>query len=51
MKYVPEVKKDLWKVITIIVVFCVGLGLLKMYDAKTNGIVKVGQNLLDKYVK
>lgn len=51
MKYMPEVKRDLLKVITIIVIFGAALTLLKMYDAKTNEIAKIGNTLLSRYVK
>lgn len=51
MSYIPEVKKDLVKVITIIIVFAAILTTLKMYDAKTNEIAKIGEKLLSRYVK
>ena len=51
MKYIPEVKKDLFKVFTIILVFSGILVALKLYDTKTNRIAKVGNSILNGIIK
>ncbi len=51
MNHQPEVRKDLLKVFSLIALFVVALVALKMYDAKTNEVAKVGSKLLDSYVK
>ena len=45
-----DVKKDLVKVITVMVFIAGILTAIKLYDAKTNEVVKIGEKLLSQYV-
>lgn len=45
-----EVRKDLMKVIGLMALIAVILVSLKMYDAKTNEVGKIGEKLLHTYV-
>lgn len=51
MKYIPDIRKDLLKVFSIIVIFGIFLTALRIYDAKTNEVAKIGNILLNRYVK
>lgn len=51
MIYKPEIKKDLITITIIIVIFAAGLVSLKMYDAKTDQIAKIGHYILSTYVR
>lgn len=50
MKYQVEVKKDLVKVLSLLALIAVVLTAIKMYDAKTNEVGKVGEKILKTYV-
>ena len=45
-----EVRKDLIKVISLMVFMGLILFSIKLYDAKTNEVDKIGKILLDRYV-
>lgn len=45
-----EVRKDLIKVIGLMTLITVILFTIKMYDAKTNEVGKIGEKLLHTYV-
>jgi hypothetical protein len=45
-----EVKKDLYKVLSVMFFIAVILVVLKMYDAKSNEVSKIGEKILSTYV-
>lgn len=50
MKYEIEVRKDLVVVMIILAVFGLGLAALKLYDAKTNEVGKIGEFIMTRFV-
>jgi len=50
MNHQVEVRKDLLKVISLMIFIGIILAGIKMYDAKTNQVGKVGEKLLQTYV-
>lgn len=50
MNHQVEVRKDLLKVISLMIFIGIILAGIKMYDAKTNEVGKVGEKLLKTYV-
>jgi hypothetical protein len=45
-----EVKKDLFKVLSVMFVIAMLLTAIKLYDTKTNEVGKIGEKILSTYV-
>ena len=45
-----EVKKELFKVLTVMAFIAIILTAIKMYDTKTNEVGKIGEKILSNYV-